>query len=350
MVVRYLILQITRRFFLILTLLVASFAAVNVVTKGVSFTLDVFVALFLGSIAFMSVFVYPIALMGAVFVVFYDLQNQGEGPLLLFWNSLQKKILARIIAFSLATTMLFIPLIFFVAPASYGWGKRLLYALIEQKISQLPSGKFHTITPQLSMYFEEQEKINTNQTAFKSFYLTFSSKDKSYIEQVIYARLARLQDNYLTIFDGYVIRCNKNLTFDVVGFFTEGLFDIATLLNGGKEHFDNSVAPRYRNIIDLWINKSREGNLEVYKRLFQIFFVFLTVLAAYFIAFVAVARLQLLTIPSIMIITMAWFFSLYFYLFLLPVIFSHKVLLWAIFFIPVLVTILLYRFYRKAIF
>lgn len=348
MIVWYFCRRFLTAFLLILVMITGILSGVNVVGKNIFSSPELLVALFVGSVPLMAVFVYPLALMCAHLIVLYDAQEKGEVVLINFFTRLRFKLLSSAFWNAFLLTICFIPLIFFIAPRSYDWGKQLLYAVMEQKLNTLSPGLLHFPLPGIAVYFEESHQHGSN-TELRNFFLVQQAikKEPPYPSIVLWGEKVLLNEHYLVLCPGVLIGFNKqDGEIQFASAFERGVLDLEKVFISNKKKLE--LSPKYKTITELWKSGEPEALLESYKRYYQIIWVFLSPLAAYW---VGVSRYRR-TVPGILGISCCWFFMLYGLLLSVSAVFSYmgREGLYLLFLLPILVTFCLYINFRKNFF
>lgn len=317
MIVWYFCQRLILIFFLILTILAALLSAVNVVGKNIFSSPELVLALFFGALPFMAVFIYSFALVCASFLVFYTMHQRGEFVVVQLFSQLRKKLFLSSLFHTIIVGILFIPLIFWVAPRSYDWGKELLYVLLEQKLSVLSPGFLHFPAPGLATYFEKSEHRGAV-TIFHNFFLIQESKnalDPS-LKSLLWGEQACLSDKKIFLQKSILIvfnNKNKESPFSMITAFDNGILNLGLLLEVSPKK--NSIAVKYQTIKDLWSKKNKEAIVERYRRYLQIGWSLLTPILMHFFC---LSWHRIRKIYFLFYVAGGWFFCLYILLLLVP--------------------------------
>ena len=338
-----------RRFFvaflIVLGVLTAVLSAVNVVGKNIFSSPELILALFVGALPFMATFAYPFALLCANLVVLHTAQQKNELVLVNFFMRLRHQLLRSSCINSLIVTALFAPLVLCIAPRSYDWGKRLLYVVIEQKLSLLSPGLLHFPMPGLALYFEESiQRMAT--TELRNFFLLQQAPHTSVpmLEAAMWGKQVLLSDKKIVIHTGALVGFDKQQG-DVlfVAHFDDGLLDLEKLFITKKAH--GAVPVKYQMIQTLWHAQDADAVVERYRRYLQILWISLTPVCAYVVALSGLV----VSIPSVLAIAGSWFFLLYGLLLCMPLLLCVCGMwgLYLLFFVPMLILLSLYFFSRQ---
>lgn len=352
MIIWYFCRQFLVAFLIVLGVLTAVLSAVNVVGKNIFSSPELIVVLFVGALPFMAVFAYPFALLSANLMVFYAAQQKNELVLVSFFTRLRQQILCGSLVNSLLVTMFFAPLILFIAPQSYDWGKQLLYVVIEQKISTLSPGLLHFPMPGIVLYFEESSQRGAI-TELHNFFLIqhgsihFASQNTHHdrdekmpiLESVMWGERVLMSDKKIVIKAGSLVGFDKKdggLSF--VASFDDGLLDLEKLFVAAKIHATQPA--KYQTIKTLWHACDVDAVVERFRRYLQMLWIFLTPLCAYLLALFDYVR----TIPFVLAAAGGWFFLLYGLLLCVPMT-LHLFGMWGLYFlflVPILMLVCLY--------
>lgn len=317
MIVWYFCQRLLLTFFLILGLLAALLSGVNVVSKNIFTSSELVLALFLGALPFMAVFIYSFALVCASFLVFYAIHRRGEFFVIGLFSQLRRQLFLSSLFHTAIVGVVFIPLIFWVAPRSYDWGKELLYLLLEQKLSVLSPGFLHFPAPGLVTYFEKSEQQGAV-TVFHNFFLIQESQNvfDPFLKTLLWTEQAFLADKKIFLQKSLLIVLgNKNNDpFSMITGFDKGTLNLGLLFESSpKKH---AIAVKYQSIQELWPQQNKEAVVERYRRYLQIIWVLLTPM---YMHFFCLSPSRLRKIYFLFYLAGGWFFCLYIQLLLLPV-------------------------------
>lgn len=321
MIVWYFCRRFLCTFLLILIVLATVLSIVNIISKNVFSSPDLVIALFMGALPFVAAFVYPFALVCACLLELYMSVHRGDFVLISFFYDLQRKLLKSILLCGLIASLLFTLLVFWIAPKSYDWGKKLLYTVVEQKILTLTPGVLHFPVPGVGTYFDEIKTvgIDGNGTEFYNFFL-IQENTKSLprtINGLVWSSYATMSDKNLILEKGAVLGLNKQAGDPFfMAVFDRGILNLERFLFASKKLDINSF--KYQTINELWEQNNLEARIERYKRYIQIGWVFITPLIAYFLTFTLVFQ----KITLLFLAAGGWFFALYLLLISLPLCFN----------------------------
>ena len=307
MIIWYFCRRFLSAFLLVLVIMTSVLSAVNVVGKNIFSSSDLVVALFLGALPFMAVFVYPFALLCGCLFISYAAQQDGEAVLIDFFPRLRRQLAAGFFFASLIVTGIFVPLVLWLAPQSYDWGKQFLYTVAEQRFVTLAPGFLHFPVPGVAVYFERIEQHGAS-TIFNNFFL-IQEKTKAVpraITFVMWGNCVALSDKKLLFHGGSIVGIDKKTgDFAFTAAFDRGLLDLEKLFVVSKKFLLTPV--KYQTIQQLWATPQKDSLAERWRRYIQILWVFLTPLLAYSLSMTIIAQ----KIPSIIFAAGGWFFMLY---------------------------------------
>ncbi|MBM3886853.1 hypothetical protein FJ364_02880, partial [Candidatus Dependentiae bacterium] len=118
MIVWYFCRRFLSAFILVLLLMTSVLSMINVVGKNIFLSIELVMALFIGALPFMAVFIYPFALLFGCLFIIYTMYHRGEETLISFFPRLRQQFAMGIFFAGLFATIIFIPLIFWIAPRS----------------------------------------------------------------------------------------------------------------------------------------------------------------------------------------------------------------------------------------
>jgi lipopolysaccharide export LptBFGC system permease protein LptF len=347
MIIWYFCRRFLSAFLLVLVIMTSVLSAVNVVGKNIFLSSDLVVALFLGALPFMAVFVYPFALLCGCLFISYATQHNGEALLIDFFPRLRRQLATGFFFTSLIVTVIFVPLVLWFAPRSYDWGKQFLYTIAEQRLVALAPGFLHFPLPGVAVYFENIQQ-REGRTIFNNFFL-IQEKTKAIPPAITFAMWGDcvvLSDKKLLFHAGSIVGIDKKTAdadmgdFAFTAAFEEGVLDLEKLFGVSKKIIQTPV--KYQTIQQLWASTQKDVLAEQWRRYIQILWVFLTPLLAYLLSMTTLAQ----KILSIIFVAGGWFFILYIILLML----SGCLRLWGflglylLFLTPILITIGCYYF------
>lgn len=316
MIVWYFCQRLLVTFFLILGVLTALLSVVNVVGKNIFSSPELVIALFMGALPFMAVFIYSFALVCASFLVFYAVHQRGEFIVIHLFSRLRRQLFISSLLHTFVVTIIFIPLVFWIAPRSYDWGKQFLYVLLEQKLSVLTPGLLHFPAPGIATYFEESEQQGAV-TVFHNFFMIQEKRaaPEPTLSTALWSKEAAMSDKKISLQTGMLVLFDtkKKVPFSVVAAFDDGVLDLAQLFETSKKI--HAVPIKYQTIVDLWPQEERAAVVERYRRYLQVFWVLLTP-PCFHIFCLSWQRLR--RIHNLFYVAGGWFFLLYVQLLLVP--------------------------------
>ncbi len=128
----------------------------------------------------MTLFSLPLSASMAVATIRSQLVVHQEFLVLSFFKNARQALIKTIVAFSFIITLVYILLVFQLAPQSYQKGKQLLIKAAQERLLTLEPNKFHTPFSSLTFFFRGKDKRDTQNPIFTKLFLIFiPSREKN---------------------------------------------------------------------------------------------------------------------------------------------------------------------------
>ncbi len=305
-------------------------------------SINVMPKLFLLMLPLMAQFAIPIASALAVQMVVGNLYIEDEVLFFYFFSSARRVLHQVVLIFSISILAFYIPLIFVWAPQSYKKGKEFIIKFAKEQFYQLEPNKFHTPFSGFTLFFK-QKVISDEKLVFDKMLIMF--KEKQGERYLINAQKGFLLNDVLFLDDGTIQNIGSNKHYFAT--FNQTEIDFKRFLGTDK---DDKISEQLKFVswseLKKIKNKQAGAFVEYYKRIAQIFWQFL-------FPFLALWGIMILgRKKSNLLISIAFsgFLFLFSYICLNVALIVHQskyLSILLLYFPLVLLSLLLYFFYRK---
>jgi hypothetical protein len=179
--------------------------------------------------------------------------------------------------FSLASTLLYIPIVMHWGPQGYFLGKKAIMDIAKTDLLSLPSKVFHKLSPEFCFRFESKEK---HIKKYKNIFLSLQD-NKSNTHYAFNAESCSTNDYLINLQKG-TLNIIRNNTLGLVDFDALTV-NIDALINPVKK--EGHKAPKLCTAAELYKEGGKQSLNELFKRLFQILWIALISFLAFFTAF-----------------------------------------------------------------
>lgn len=217
MLLRYFLTKFFIRLLLLLVTLVPVFSSCDMIARlaSVPFSFQI-LKFFWFMLPLICQFALPIASSLAVGITVGNLFARDELLLLHYFPDVRRKLELAVWIFSFFLILLFIPLLFKIAPASYWEGKRFLIRAAQVQIENLPPKQFHQVASRCTIFFKDKKKEEVGEkTKFKHILLMVRQKNNK--EYLVSAEEGEVHDGTLTLSIGTIY--NKDIKNECVAGF-----------------------------------------------------------------------------------------------------------------------------------
>ncbi|KKP24743.1 MAG: hypothetical protein SZ59_C0001G0061 [candidate division TM6 bacterium GW2011_GWF2_28_16] len=247
---------------------------------------------FLLMVPLMAQFAIPIASSLAVQMSLGNLYVEDEIILIYYFKSARLTLFKSILFFSLSILTFYVPIVTKYAPQSYKNGKQLILDLAQKHFSSLYPGKFHNISSNFAIYFEKQEKNNSD---IKFIKLLLLFKEKNGEQFIINANTGFLANNILLLNNGSIQNIALNHAY--ISNFEKTEINLTQFLDSQEKLFDYKDLKFYKYSELNYTNNINYINIliEKHKRIAQILWqLFMPFFAIFLIMFFAKNKSNLL--------------------------------------------------------
>ncbi len=323
---------------LLLVLLTGIFASCNIFIR-LPFIHDATTVplLMLTMVPLMLLFALPLASSLAVAITMVQHKAHDQ---LLFFSFLKNARMAlskAVVLFSLISCCLYVIIVFQLAPQSYHKGKSLLLKAAQEHLLTLEPNKFHTPFSSFTFFFKQKEAQRKKRgTLFTSLFLVYVPKKNNAERYFFTAQKGFFDNNKLSLINGSIYTV-KDRHFHTATFRQTDI-DLNTFMD--TEHEGKQLSGlkffTWKRLIRL-IRKEPDAYIELHKRIAQTGWQFAMPLLAYW-------WVTMLNYKSLLAATMIcgwWYLASYVLVALAQAYFSQSMIALALFYIPIIVSLLL---------
>ena len=233
---------------------------------------------FCALIPLMITFALPLAAGMAVYSIVSNLYLNDEITIIRSFIAAKRALWGAGIIFSALVTMLYIPLVFHIAPARYGVGKQALLTLAKQQFDSLEAGVLHVPFPGASFYCA-QKKVHQATVFYTSLFLALYNKHNE--RYFFTAHNGTLCNDTFVLIDGcvYTITAGKHYA----AHFKETTINLAQLFVKTNDFGTALKHPKFlvlKDLLPLCVQNNQMACYEFFKRLAQIMWLLLFPLLA----------------------------------------------------------------------
>ena len=290
----------------------------------------------------MAQFAIPISSCLAILSTIGNLYIEDEIIQVHFFSSARKDLYFVLLIFSLSVLLVYAPIVTSWAPKSYKKGKQLILDLAKQHFADLQPNKFHNLSNNFTLFFEELLK-DEEKLEFNKILLMFKEKDAD--RYLVNAKKGFLYNDNLFLEDGVMRNIGGEKTY--IANFKNSQIDLKRFLDF-KETKLRIKDLKFFTFSDL--REIKEENLQAYieyhKRIAQIIWQFLFPILSFFLIMLF-ARKKSNLLTSVFLSGSLFLLS-YFLLNIVKTItfFDHFIVI--LFYFPIfLISFLIFYFYRK---
>jgi lipopolysaccharide export LptBFGC system permease protein LptF len=295
--------------------------------------------IFLVMLPLVGLFALPLASPLAVQMIAGSLIVKDEGLFLLFVRRARFALYQATLLFTLATVALYVPLVFFWAPASYSNGKELIIGYAYDQLQHLEARTVHSFLPGVSVYFEKKSTTQ-EPTIFDNILLMLSPREHE--RYFFSAQCGELLKNHLILQRGSLV-CGRQQDYYTARF-SRATLDLVQLFNvDGKTQNSEAKFQDLPQLIDNF-SSDQSTRTELFKRLAQLLWQLLLPFIALFLT-LAYYRQRKNTVLLGIVTSGLLFFAQYASLALAQAVHQQPVLSLMIFFLPPII-FFLFSFFR----
>ena len=272
MFIAYCLKQFYKTFILMFAVLVLVFAAADLIIRLSTLpTLSFVPTIVLSMMPLVSLFVLPLASSISLQLAVGSWLKSGAYLMIAFLSPARRTLLGAVAIFSCSLLLLYIPLIFYWAPASYFRAKKIIVEFAKEQLKELEAGVFHYPTSSLAIFFEKKFRAQQGGMQFEHLILKMHQGEGSY---VITARSGRLCGSSLLLEHGTMQ--NRAQEKSYVGNFEQTTINIDELMHA-RPYAEHELAKirvdtKFLTLPELWSIRAQNGkaSAELHARILKI--------------------------------------------------------------------------------
>lgn len=256
------------RFVLILIGLIPLFASGDIVIRLAVLPFSYHILQFLlFMLPLVSIFAIPIATCIAVGITVGNLFSKEEFLFFHFFSTARRTLERSVGIFSLILFVVYIPIVFQLAPSSYWQGKQFIINFAKQHIEHLQAQRFHYITSRCAIFF--QDKINSpSGVHFKNILLRVKGKNNE--QYLITAQTGDLQRGDLFFDNGTVYNTSNEKHYIATFKKLKIAFDKLFFQENDNYSLKNIKFFCWKELKNSYLENNNEARRELHKRIVQI--------------------------------------------------------------------------------